>query len=354
MKPVIALLLAAGALSAAEITTGAILGRGYDARAFYMRPSPRAAWVKTYAGPEHKPEAAGKLMNLRLAQALFHDEWMTERPFDPDRNTEAVIDALDFYRRHGVLMIAVSLQGGQAGYDPAVNGIARENGYKFGRQKGTHVSAFRPDGSLKPEWLARLGRLLEAASRRGMVVNLLYFYQGQDELFDSTKSIHRAAHNITGWLIAHNHRNIIIDVANEYDIGPRWDFDQYIPQNVIPLIDEVRERFQKARFLVPVAVSSGGRMRYPQSILGQSDIVLLHGNNRTPEEKVKRAAELKSVDRPVLMNEDDNGRESTLANLKLELASCDAFFHGAAGWGYMPWVQAQRFPFRYQIGRAHV
>ena len=68
MKPVIALLLAAGALSAAEITTGAILGRGYDARAFYMRPSPRAAWVKTYAGPEHKPEAAGKLMNLRLAQ----------------------------------------------------------------------------------------------------------------------------------------------------------------------------------------------------------------------------------------------------------------------------------------------
>ena len=92
-------------------------------------------------------------------------------------------------------------------------------------------------------------------------------------------------------------------------------------------------------------------MRYPQSILGQSDIVLLHGNNRTPEEKVKRAAELKSVDRPVLMNEDDNGRESTLANLKLELASCDAFFHGAAGWGYMPWVQAQRFPFRYLPGR---
>lgn len=351
MKPVIAFLLAAGVLGATEVTTGAMLGRGYDARAFYVRSSPRAAWVKTYSGSEYQPEAAGKLMNLRLAQALFHDEWMTEQPFDAERNTDAVIQALDFYKRHGVLMVAVSLQGGAAGYELKVNGVDRENGYKFGREKGTHVSAFRPDGSLKPEWLARLDRLLHAANRRGMVVNVMYFYQGQDELFDSTKSIHKAAANITDWLIAKNHRNIIIDVANEYDIGPRWDFDQYIPQNVIPLIDEVRERFHNARLRVPVSVSSGGRMRYPQSIMGQSDIVLLHGNNRTPEEKRQRAAELKDVDRPVLMNEDDNGRESTTANLKLELASCDAFFHHAAGWGYMPWVQAQQFPFRYLPGR---
>jgi hypothetical protein len=183
-----------------------------------------------------------------------------------------------------------------------------------------------------------------------MIVNVMYFYQGQDELFDSTKSIHTAAHNITDWLIARNHRNIVIDIANEYDIGPRWDFDEYIPRHILPLMDEVRERFRKARFVVPVTVSSGGRMRYPASVMGQSDIVLLHGNNRSPEEKRRRAAELKDVDRPVLMNEDDNGRQSTVANLKLELESCDAFFHGAAGWGYMPWVQAQRFPFRYLPG----
>jgi hypothetical protein len=47
------------------------------------------------------------------------------------------------------------------------------------------------------------------------------------------------------------------------------------------------------------------------------------------------------------MTEDDNGRPSTVAHLSAELASCDAFFEHAAGWGYMPWVQAQRFPFRY-------
>lgn len=350
-KHLIALLLAAAApLSAVEITTGAILGRGYDQRAFYVRSSRSAAWQKTCAGPEYRPEAAGKLMNLRLAQALFDDEWLTEHSFDPDANTRAVIEALDFYKRHGVLMVNVSLQGGNPGYEAAINGIARENGYKFGPGKGLHVSAFRPDGSLKPQWLHRLERLLRAADRRGMVVNIMYFYQGQDELFESTRAIHRAAHNITDWLIAGNHRNIIIDVANEYDIGPRWDFDQYIPRHIIPLIDEVRDRFQKARFLVPVAVSSGGRMRYPQSVLGQSDIVLLHGNGRSPEEKLRRARELASVSRPVLMNEDDNGRETTQANLKLETASCDVFFQHAAGWGYMPWAQAQRFPFRYLPG----
>ena len=67
-----------------------------------------------------------------------------------------------------------------------------------------------------------------------MVVNLIYFYQGQDELFDSTKAIHAAARNITDWLIARNHRNVVIDVANEYDLGDRWDFNDYIPQNIIP------------------------------------------------------------------------------------------------------------------------
>ena len=36
-----------------------------------------------------------------------------------------------------------------------------------------------------------LERLLAAADQRGMVVNLMYFYQGQDELFDSGEAIYR-------------------------------------------------------------------------------------------------------------------------------------------------------------------
>src|SRR5262249_36802775 len=123
----------------------------------------------------------------------------------------------------------------------------------------------------------------------------------------------------------------------------------YIPEHVLQLIQEAHDAFQSkhADFAAPISVSSDGRMNYPESFLKSVDLVLLHGNSRTPEQKQKRAAEVKSWERPILMSEDDNGRPSTTGHLAKELASCDIFFERAAGWGYMPWVQAQRFPFRY-------
>ena len=313
MHRLLILPLLAAALCAAEISTGFMLGKRYDQRAFYVRSEassgPGENWQKTYSGAQYRHEAQGKLMNIRLANALFLDEWMHERAFDPEFNTDAVIQALDFYKSHGVLMINVSLQGAQAGYDKSINGIDRENAYRLGPGRGAYVSAFTPDGSLKPDWLGRLERLLRAADQRGMFVNLMYFYHGQDEQFRSTAAIHNAAVNITGWLIAHDFRNVIIDVANEYDLpGPQWDFKGYIPQNIIPLIDDVRECFKHASYVLPIGVSSDGRMRYPQSLQGQVDVLLIHGDGRDPREKTRRVAELKDAQRPVLMTEDDNGR----------------------------------------------
>jgi hypothetical protein len=346
-------LLAGARLSAMEIATGSMLGPRYDQRALYYRTPDNQAWRKTYTGRGYRREARGKLMNLRLAQALFHDEWLTEKPFDPDRNTAQVIEALDTYKQHGVLAINVSLQGGNPGYSPEANGIKRQNGARYGKEGGLLVSAFRPDGSLKPEWLGRLERLLKAASDRGLVVCLMYFYQGQDEVLESPEAIEAAARNITDWLIQKRFRNVIIDVANEWDLqGETWDHGEYIPQNIGGLVERIRERFQSRRadFTLPIGASTAGRMVYPASLAQVCDLVLLHGNGRTPAEKTERLQPFKSLAMPVLMNEDDNGRESTRANLANELASCDLLFQAAAGWGYMPWVQAQRFPFRFQPG----
>lgn len=337
-------------LGATEITTGFLLGPKYDQRAFYIRQRSGETWQKTYSSGEYRIQARGKLMNIRLVQALYHDEWLTSKSFDPDANTDAVIAALDFYKAHGVLMINVSLQGGQAGCDHMIYGLDRSNGYRYGPEKGTHVSAFRPDGSLKAEWLRRLDRLLSAADKRGMVVNLMYFYQGQDELFESTEAIHQAARNITNWLIEKKYRNVIIDIANEWDLpGDRWDFASYIPENILQLIQQTRDCFQRRRadYALPISASSDGRMNYPESFLASVDLVLLHGNGRTPLQKSQRATSVKNWERPILMTEDDNGRTSTTAHLAAELASCDIFFERGAGWGYMPWVQAQRYPFRY-------
>src|SRR5436190_18091501 len=122
-------------LGATEITTGFLLGPKYDQKAFYIRSGASDVWQKTYSGPEYRPQARGKLMNIRLVQALYHDEWLTAKSFDPDANTNAVIAALDFYKAHGILMINVSLQGGQAGYDHQIYGLDRSNGYRYGAGK---------------------------------------------------------------------------------------------------------------------------------------------------------------------------------------------------------------------------
>ncbi len=317
----------------------------------YVRSGPGEEWRKTYSGPEYRRQAQGKLMNLRLAQGLFHDEWLTEQPFDPGKNTDGLIAALDFYRSHGVLMINVSMQGGNPGYDEKVNGITRQRAFHLGPGAGASVSGFRPDGSLKPEWMDRLHRLLRAANDRGMIVNLMYFYQGQDEQFDSTEAILAAAANLTDWLIDRNFRNVIVDIANEWDVRG-WDHDNYIPNNLVRLGDAIRERFQKKRtdWALPVGASSDGRMLYPDSLMKNVDLVLVHGNGLKPEQKGRRLADFRNFDRPILMTEDDNGRASTEAHLALDLASCDLLFERAQGWGYMPWVQAQRFPFRWLPG----
>ncbi|MEX2303615.1 MAG: hypothetical protein WD733_21915 [Bryobacterales bacterium] len=339
--------------AATEIATGSMLGPRYKQKAFYMRSSPRGEWRQTYSDRAYRGKARGKLMILRLAQAIFHDEWMTEHQFDPDANTDRLIEALDVYKAHGVLAISISLQGGNPGYDPNVNGIARRNGAKHGSGEGMLVSAFLPDGSLKPAWLARLDRVIRAADQRGMVVNLLYFYQGQDEIFESDQAIVAAARNITRWLVQNNFRNVVIDIANEWDLkGETWDQASFIPENITGLVEVVREQFNGADFLLPIGASTGGRMAYPESLARLCDIVLVHGNGRTPGEKLARLREFEEYNRTVWMTEDDNGRETTHETLARELASADALFNTSAGWGYMPWVQAQQFPFVYMPGES--
>ena len=181
-------------------------------------------WQKTYTGKAFRPEAAGRLMNLRIAQGLFDDEWLTEFRFDPEENTNRLIRALDDYKSHGVMAISVSLQAGNAGYNIEFQGIKRAMMVRPGPGKGTLTSAFLPDGSLKEAWMNRLLRLVKELDRRGMVLDLMYFYSGQGEVLQNPEAIRRAARNATDWLIDHDCRNVIIEIANEYNVD---GFDRY-------------------------------------------------------------------------------------------------------------------------------
>jgi hypothetical protein len=228
-------------------------------------------------------------------------------------------------------------------------------------QHGTHLVVPMPyfqrqllsDGTTKPAWLDRLARVIRAADERGMIVNLLYFYQGQDEIFESDRAIVNAARGITLWLVENNFRNVVIDIANEWDLkGETWDQAAFIPENITGLVEVVREQFNGADFSLPIGASTSGRMAYPASLARLCDVVLIHGNGRPPGEKLARLREFEDYNRTVWMTEDDNGRETTHETLVRELASADALFDKAAGWGYMPWVQAQQFPFVYMPGES--
>jgi hypothetical protein len=338
------------ACPAVEIATGKMLGKGYETRSFYVREGALVRWQTTYSGSGCRPEAAGRLMNLRLAQALFDDEWLTETSFNPETNTDRVIAALDTYREHGVLAINVSLQGGNPGYGMgAAPEIKRDRTARLGRGKGSLISAFLPDGSLKPAWTGRLLRLQRALNERGMILVLMYFYEGQNGVLLDAGAIRRAVINATDWLVQHNCRNVIIEIANEYDLR-EWEYDPWIPNHIGELMELARNRFRPG-FRLPIGASTTG-MDVFNSTRDHADLAMIHGNGRTPEEKRKHVAELfadSKVPGPIYMDEDENGKATTTANFAKEIASMDAVWRSGGSWGCMPWRQVQMFPFQFYV-----
>ena len=335
--------------SATEVATGVMLGPRFKPDRFYMRMGGR--WEETYSHRVFRTKARGRLMILWLPNALFEDEWLIERDFDPDENTDRVIASLDVYNAHGVGAIGVSLQGGVSGYSVEVNGINRNGIANAGKESGSLVSAFEPDGSLKESWLGRLERLLLETDRRGMVVCLAYFGRGQDEIFESPRAIVTAARNMTDWLIEKDFRNVVIDVAPGWDLeAQNWDHGSFIPEYIAHVLEDVRERFHDAAFALPIGASSGGNMAYPDSLAQLCDVILVQGNGVSPDQKRVRLRELRSNLRPVWMIEDDNGAEPTLATLSRETASANALFANGAGWGFRPLARAHLFPFDYRPG----
>jgi hypothetical protein len=119
----------------------------------------------TYAGRiwrGHKVE--GLLMNSRMVQGIFDDRnpdtvsrWAypdTGR-WDAARNTNEFVAAMPEWRKHGLLAFTINLQGGSPeGYSKA---------------QPWENSAFNADGTLRADYTARLGRILDRADELGMV-----------------------------------------------------------------------------------------------------------------------------------------------------------------------------------------
>lgn len=128
-----------------------------------------------------------KVIGLRLSNALISDA-----------TTKQLIDNLDVFKSYGVNTVSVFVMGS-----------------RFGDVKG-----YKPDATLDPTYAKRLGRILEAADSRGMIVLVGCLYwstsTAKDDLKDWTqKEANQAIANTVAWLSKNDYRNVMVDVDNE-------------------------------------------------------------------------------------------------------------------------------------------
>jgi hypothetical protein len=258
----------------------------------------------TYAGriwKGHKIE--GLLLNARLVQGIFDDRntstvalwaYPDTGKWDAERNTREFIAAMPEWRRHGLLAFTINLQGGSPqGYSAA---------------QPWHNSAFEADGSLRPDYLARLERILKEADKLGMCVILGYFYFGQDERLRDEAAVVRATDLATRWVLDHGWRNVLIEVNNEANV--RYDHAILQPARVHELILRVQQmRREDGRLLV--GTSYGGGTIPKENVVRVSDFLLIHGNGVAQPQRIREMVrQTRAVPgytpKPILFNEDDH------------------------------------------------
>ncbi|MHB8524264.1 MAG: hypothetical protein ACYDH9_26390 [Limisphaerales bacterium] len=246
----------------------------------------------------------GLLLNARMVQGIFDDRnpatvglwgYPDTGKWDPERNTREFIAAMPEWRWHGLLAFTINLQGGSP------------QGYS--KDQPWHNSAIEADGSLRPDYLRRLGRILDRADDLGMVVILGYFYFGQDQRLRDEAAVLRATDNATHWLLDRGYRNVLVEIDNECNVS---DYDHAIlkPNRVSELIERVQKTTDAGRRLL-VSVSYGGGAIPTENVVRVADFVLMHGNGVSKPERIAEMVRLARRvpgyhGQPVLFNEDDH------------------------------------------------
>jgi hypothetical protein len=280
----------------------------------------------TYEGS--RPEARGRLMNVRMVNATFDDENPATRPegFDPEENTNAFISSMDEYRAKGILAFTMNLQGGMPGYEGAVN------------------SAFHSDGQLKPDYLARVSRVIEAANQKGMVIILGFFYQRQDQILENREAVITATKNAALWLTEKGYLNVMVEISNEYR-HPGFDHPILLEEEGQVLLMETVRSF--APHLL-VSTSGMGDAQFDERLAREADFILIHGNTTEPEDYPARIAVLKGFKKPIVFNEDWCFHDDT-RGIPDAIAKLKAAFDNGASWGIMNQKRNQTYPFQFGI-----
>jgi hypothetical protein len=260
--------------------------------------------------------AEGLLMNVRMVNSTFEDRKRTD--FDSNKNTDRFISKIPEYNSYGVRAFTLNLQGGFPGYEEAVN------------------SAFRPDGTLRTNYLGRIKRIIEECDKRGMVVILGLFYQRQDQILRDEQAVKNGVVNAVNWVKESGFTNVAIEIANEYDHG---GFDHEIIKTAEGEVELIR-LVKKTWPGLLVSASGLGHGGMNGLIAKEADFILIHFNGTKVEDIPKRIGVLKKYNKPIVCNEDDKvGNEA--------VAAMQACVENGCSWGFMHKKLNQYEPFEF-------
>lgn len=291
----------------------------------------------TYQGRQYRGmKIEGLLLNARLVQGVFDDRNPETRsrfdypdgPWDAERNTAEFIAMMPTWRAAGMVSFTINLQGGSP------------EGYS--QTQPWDNAAFTPEGEPDPAYLERLGRILDQADDLRMAPILGLFYFGQDRRLADERAVVRAVEAVTDWLIKRGDRHVLLEIANEVDVG-HYNQDIIKASRCHELIELVQVKSQ-GRLDTPAgrllaSTSMRGGTQPPDPIMRIADFILLHGNSVEEPDRIRkmiRDCRTNPVYRgqPIVFNEDDHFDFEADDNNML------AAIGDYAGWGYFDYRMA--------------
>ncbi len=279
-------------------------------------------WLVNGAPTHPGTPAEGLLLNVRMVNATYEDA-RPESTFDADANVDRFLARLDDYQGAGVDAFTFNLQGGGPSRDTA-------------HRRAVVNSAFNTDGSLKPAYLARVERVLRACDERGMVVILGLFYEAQSARLADEDAVRAGVVAAVTWLRETGLRNVVLEIANEYDHPGFVHPIIRRPSGMVELIELARATWPE----LLISASGLGHGRVAPEVVAAGDFVLPHFNGTDVAGIPARLAALTASGKPVVCNEDDKSGANAVAALRACVAA-------GAGYGLMLNDLNQYLPFEW-------
>jgi hypothetical protein len=253
-----------------------------------------------------------------MVNATFEDR--NKPDFDPVPNTDAFIAQIPNYAAHGVNAFTFCLQGGNPEYEGAIN------------------SAFDPDGSLRPDYMRRIERVLRACDEHGVAAILTYYYQRQSKILRDDAAIRAGVENATRWVLAQGFRHVLIEVANEHAHGG------FAAQPLIRSGPVQASLLKLVKQIAPhllVTTSGYANARIDPEVAAACDFLSPHWNLVKVEEIPNRVETLKRFGKAIVCTEDLKAGADQLRALRTSVEL-------GCGYGIMEKRVNQTFPFRFE------